>query len=116
MALLKINGVDMPTPSGYLVGIQDISNAVRNARGNMIKEQIATKAKIDLSWIYLSAVDTAKVLTAVSGNFFTVEYLDPKANAFLTKTFYVGDRTAPIMDFLNGIPRYKDIKFNIIEK
>lgn len=116
MALLKINGVDMPTPSGYSVGIQDIVNATRNARGNMIKDLIATKVKIDLAWIYLSMADTAKVLTAVSGNFFTVEYLDPEANAFLTKTFYAGDRTAPAMDFINGVMRYKDIKFNIIEK
>lgn len=116
MALLRINGVDMPTPSGYIVGKQDIVKAERNARGTMIKEMIAQKDKIDLSWIYLSAADTAKVFSAVSANFFTVVYLEPQSNSFKTKDFYAGDRSAPAMDYVNGIMRYKDIKFSIIER
>jgi hypothetical protein len=116
MALLVINGVEMPTPSGYIVSKQDIVKAERNARGTMIKEMIAQKDKIDLAWIYLSAADTAKVLTAVSANFFNVTYLEPQSNTNKTKTFYAGDRSAPAMDFINGIMRYKDIKFSIIER
>ncbi|WP_265525112.1 DUF6711 family protein [Paenibacillus sp. JDR-2] len=116
--LLTINGVVMPTPSpgGYTVTKQDLVKSNRNARGTMIKELIATKDKIDLQWVYLSAADLAKLLQAVSGNFFDVKYLNPQNGLFRTASFYAGDRSAPAMDYINGIIRYKDVKFNLIER
>lgn len=68
--MIKINGVEIPTPSDYSVGIQDISKAERNANGTMIMERIATKRKIELVWKYLSKEDLSKVLNAVSPVFF----------------------------------------------
>ncbi|MCA0754902.1 hypothetical protein KP806_07555 [Paenibacillus sp. N4] len=116
MALLSINGVPMPDPATYIVTIQDITKAERNARGSMIKELIATKDKIELSWIYLSPTELSTLLTAVGANFFEVTYLNPKTNSSRTATFYAGDRTAPALDFINGVMRYKDVKMNFIEK
>lgn len=116
MALLNISGVDLPTPSDLKVGIQDIVKAERNTKGDMIKEHIATKGKLELSWSYLSAADLALIFTAVMPNFFSVTYLDPQTNTMRTGTFYSGDRNAGMIDFKNGIARYKDIKFNLIER
>lgn len=115
MALIKINGVEIPTPSEYNVGIQDISNAERNANGTMIIERIATKRKIELGWSYLTKDEISRILNAVSPVFFTVQYLDPQQGV-KTGTFYCGDRGIPMLIFNNGIPRYKDIKFNLIER
>ena len=36
MSLIIIDGVEIPAPSEYSVGIQDISKAERNANGTMI--------------------------------------------------------------------------------
>lgn len=116
MALIKIEGVDIPTPSEYSVGIQDISKAERNANGTMIIERIATKRKIELSWNYLSKEQLAQVLNAVSGVFFQVTYVDPQDNATRTGTFYAGDRKCGMIDFRDGVPRYKDVSFNLIER
>lgn len=116
MALLTINGVAMPTPTGYSVGKQDMVKADRNARGKMLKEIIASKDKIELTWVYLSQADASKVLTAVKGNFFNVTYFEPQTGAFRTAEFYRGDVTAPALDFQGGVMRYKDLKFNIIER
>ncbi|WP_028609736.1 DUF6711 family protein [Paenibacillus harenae] len=116
MALLKINGADLPTPSGYIVTKQDIVKAERNARGTMIKELIASKDKIDLTWIYLTPAQLSQLLAAVSANFFNVTYLEPQSGTNRTATFYAGDRSAPAMDFINGVMRWKDIKFNLIER
>lgn len=116
MALIKINGVEIPTPSAYTVGIQDISKAERNANGTMIIERIATKRKIEISWKTLSREDLSKILNSVSAVFFNVEYMDPQENKLKTGTFYVGDRNSPMMSFLNGVPRYKDVKFSIVER
>lgn len=114
--MITIDLVKIPTPSDYLVGIQDISKAERNARGTMIIDRIATKRKLELSWKYLSKEDLSKVLKLVSPVFFQVDYIDPQDNAVKTGTFYCGDRTAPALDVRNGVIRYKDVKFNIIER
>ncbi|WEK53317.1 MAG: hypothetical protein P0Y55_12040 [Candidatus Cohnella colombiensis] len=116
MALLKINGVDMPSPSAMTPGEADLGKWERNARGSMIGELIATKAKFELSWSFLTAVQLSKLLIAVKPLFFNVTYIDPVTNTLRTATFYKGDRSMPVMDYRNGIPRYKDVKFNIIEK
>lgn len=116
MSLININGVDIPTPSDYQVGIQDITKAERNANGSMIMERIATKRKIELSWKSLDRSSLSIILNAVSGVFFTVTYMDPKDNAVRTGTFYAGDKTCPMFSFINGIPKYKDVKFNLIER
>lgn len=113
--MIKINGVVLPTPSDYNPGIQDISKAERNARGTMIIERIATKRKIELAWKYLSQEELSLILNLISPVFFTVEYIDPK-DGRITGTFYVGDRNVGALDYINGIIRWKDIKFSLIER
>lgn len=114
--MIKINGVELPTPSDYTVGIMDLSKAERNARGTMIIERITTKRKIELSWNYLNKEDLSKVFNLVSPIFFNVEYIDPQENKLKTGTFYAGDRNAGALNFVNGNIRYKDIKFNLVER
>jgi hypothetical protein len=114
--MIKVNGVELPTPSDYLVSIMDISKAERNAAGTMVIERIATKRKLELAWKYLTKEQLQQVLNAVSSVFFTVEYPDPKDNAQRTGTFYCGDRTVGALDYRNGNIRWKDIKFNLIER
>lgn len=116
MALITVGGVDLPAPSDFNVGVQDISKADRNARGTMIMERIATKQKLELSWNYLSRVQLSQVLTAVQPVFVTVTYIDPVTNVSKTGTFYAGDRSLGMLDFKNSVPRYKDVKFNLIER
>lgn len=114
--MIKIEGITIPTPSYYQVGIMDLSKAERNARGTLIIERIATKRKIELSWNYLDKKDLSRLLKLVSPVFFKVEYIDPQENAWKSGTFYVGDRHVGALDYRNGNIRYKDIKFNIIER
>lgn len=116
MALVTANGVDLPTPTDLSVGIMDISKAERNAAGTMIIERITTKRQITLSWSYLSASDLSTVLNAVSPVFYDVTYLDPQTGGNRTGSFYCGDRNLGMMDFINGVPRYKDVKFDLIER
>lgn len=116
MSLIKINGVAIPTPSDLSVGIQDLSKAERNANGTMIIERIATKRKLEVSWAYLERAKLSQVLNAVSPVFFSVEYMDPQTNAMKTGTFYSGDRKCGMVDFKNGVPRWKDVSFNLVER
>ena len=116
MALVEINGVALPIPSSYSVGVMDITNAERNALGTMLIERIAQKNKISLAWSYLSGDGMATVLTRVDPITFNVKYLNPKTNSNTTGSFYCGDRNAGMIDFLDGVPRYNDVSFELIER
>lgn len=114
--MIKIDGIAVPTPSDYQVGIMDISKAERNAAGTIVIDRIATKRKLELSWKYLTKEDLSKLFKAVSPVFFMVEYIDPEDDILKTGYFYAGDRKAGALDYINGKIRYKDIKFNLIER
>lgn len=114
--MLKIDGVVIPTPSDYQVGIMDLSKAERNALGTMIIERVATKRKLELSWKYLSKEELSSLFNRVSAVLFQVEYVDPQDNVLKIGTFYAGDRKAGAIDYQDGIIRYKDISVNLIER
>lgn len=114
--MIKINGVELPAPSTYNPSIQDISNAQRNARGEMILERIATKRKLSLGWAFLIDKELSQILSLVSGTFFSVEYIDPQDGGLKSGTFYSGDRSMTGVMYDNGTMYYKDVKFDIIER
>jgi predicted ATP-grasp superfamily ATP-dependent carboligase len=114
-ALISVGGVDFPTPSEYSIGIQDIKKAERNTRARIISELIATKAKIELSWKYVTQAQLTSILSAVAPNEFSVTYFNSETGLNRTATFYAGDRTVGMIDFIGGVGRYKDLKFNLIE-
>jgi hypothetical protein len=115
--MIKIDDVLIPTPSEFKVGIQDLSQAERNAAGTIIIERVRGGVrKLEMSWKHLSASDLQQLLSAVSPVFFTVEYPDPLTGSARTGTFYVGDRSVGSLNYLNGQPRWIDCKFNVIER
>jgi hypothetical protein len=113
--VLTFNGIPVPTPSEYLWGIYDISEAERNARGNMLIERINTKRKLELMWRYLGKSELQQLLELVSATTIDVSFQDPQTGTVRTGTFYCGDRTVGALDYRNGQVRWKDIKFNLIE-
>ena len=114
--LLELNGVAVKAPETFEVSKQDISNAERNANATMIIERVATKHKIKLGWGVLTAEEMKTILNAVSPVFFTVKYIDPEANENVIGTFYCGDRQAPMLHYRDGIPYYKSLSSNVIER
>lgn len=116
MALIKVGGTALPDPAELSVGVMDISKAERNANGFMMIERIATKRKLELKYAYVTDTELKTILQALSPAFFTVEYIDPIANSVQASSFYCGDRNVGYVDYRNGIPRYKDLTFNLIER
>lgn len=116
MAFITANGVALPTPTDFQVTITDITKNDRNAAGTAIIERIATKRQLSLSYAFLSASDLSTILNAISGVFYNVTFLDPTTNTNVTSSFYTSDRSLGMMDFISGVPRYKDLKFNLVER
>jgi hypothetical protein len=94
----------------------DLSKAERNARGYLILERIATKQKLTISYSFISALDLAIVLKAIAPTSYSVTYIDPVTNHFETYQMYCGDRNVGMVDYMNGLPRYKDFTFDLIER
>jgi hypothetical protein len=116
MALLKVGSADLPTPSDYSIGVLDITQAERNAKGTMLIERIAQKKKISISYKYCDGATLSQILTAINPIYFNLTYLDPITNTYKTGSFYVGDRNMGMIDFQDSVPRYKDLSFEFIER
>lgn len=114
--MLKINGVVITTPKSFEVSISDLDGeSNRNANGQMVRDRIAIKRKINLEWQPLSQSEMSTLLSAVSSVFFTVEFPDPQLG-MVTKTMYVGDRTTPAYQYANGEAKWSGLKMNFIER
>ena len=107
---------NIPAPSKYDWKESDVSSADagRTEDALMHKELIAKKVHIELEWQNVSDTVAQTVLQAFSTyEYFQVNYYDYKAMAYLTKTFYVGDRTVTAY---NRVLKIGTISFNIIEQ
>ena len=112
----SVGGVEVPIPSTFKWQLSDVSDedAGRTEDAKMHKMRIAQKIHIDLAWSYISTEDASTILNAFDPEYINVTYLDPKAADFVTKRFYVGDRSAPLYN--TGMDLWENVAFNIIEQ
>lgn len=115
--LIKVNGTFIPDPSSLQWGLQSVSdpNAGRSLDGKMHVNLVTRKRKLELSWNGVDFATAAEILQAVNNETFTVTYLDALTNTTQTRTFYVGDRTAPVNSYAVGYRWYTNVSFNLIE-
>lgn len=114
---LSINGVTIKTPQKFQVDIQAIDGeSGRNANGDMIRDYITTKRKIELSWGPLSDKEIAPILKSVMSPFFSVTYPDPMDGSMATRTFYVGDRSIPAYSWHDKLPKWEGLSMNFVER
>ena len=112
----SVGGVAVPAPSKYDWKLSDVSSADagRTEDGKMHKETIAQKVHIELEWQNVDDATAQAVLQAFSNfEYFQVNHWDYKQMQFLTKTFYVGDRTVTSH---NRVMQIGTVTFNIIEQ
>lgn len=117
--MLKVNGVDIATPKTLKVSISDLDGeSNRNAKGDLIRDRITVKRKLECEWPPLKMSEISTLLKAVQDVYFTVYYPDPMDGNFDTKTFYVGDRTAPVywLDPTTNQYLWQGLSMNFIEK
>lgn len=79
----------------------------------MHKMRIAQKVHLELEWQNVSDEVAHIILPAFQPEYIDIAFYDYKDLTFLTKRFYVGDRTVSTYSRLNGI---STISFNVIEQ
>lgn len=112
----SIDGNYVPVPTRYQYSLQDVSapNSGRTEDALMHKQRITQKVKIELEWANQTTAAVSEILNAFNPEYISVRYLDAKAGDFVTKTFYVGDRAAPLYNSKLGV--WENVAFNIIER
>lgn len=118
---IYINGVAFPCPDKDS-GLQQVSTIVDSARtvdGVMRGERIGRDmGKLELTWSVLTPETWSKMLQIFQNFTFSVRYLDMVTNDWVTRKFYVGDRSAQpfLIDPDTGRPKYYlQCKANIID-
>lgn len=117
MAYASPVGYTLKTPSSYFPTTEIIENSNRNANGKLIREIIAYKIKLQMSWNEMTQAEFS-VLNQIRnlGNF-DCEYLDANSGNYETKTFYCGNiNGTPCKTDNDGhVTHWKDISANFIE-
>jgi hypothetical protein len=116
---LKINNINVASPSEFSVTVLDLDNGestVRTADGTLNRDRIAVKRQLDITWPPLKWSDTSTLLQAMSGVFFEVYYPDPMTGQYVTKTFYAGNRPAPVAIVKDSEIYWGGLKVTLIER
>lgn len=113
----KIDGHDIPDPSEfkYTTASVDVS-AERNTSGLLVREMVATKHNVSLTWNALNWSTIQTILGYVQPQSFEFKFPNPETGTIYTGTYYVGDReTDAIM--LAGLQEnwYGSLSFDLIE-
>lgn len=114
--MMQINGVNITSPKALSVTINDVDSdkTTRNAQGNLLRDRIAVKRTLSLQFPPLTNSQISTLLNAMSGVFFTCNYPDPMVGGNVTKTFYVGNRTAPMFNYNTSL--WESVSFELIEQ
>ena len=118
---IYINGKAFPYPDKES-GLQTIStlvNSSRTADGVMRGEKIGRdQSKIELTWNVLTPETWSQMLQEFNDFYFTIRYIDMVTNDWVTRKFYVGDRSARpfLIDTETNRPKYYvQCKANVID-
>lgn len=110
----SVNGVAVKSPSVYKWKLEDLSasDAGRTEDTVMDKKRIGQLIGIELQWNKVSIKDASTILKLFNPEYINVRYLDAKEGEYVNRTFYVGERSAPLYNGELGL--WDNIAFNLI--
>lgn len=116
MAILSINGTDMPSPSAMEVRYEPVGKTETNAAGNTVMDRLGMKRLLKITWNHLSAEDAAILLTAAqSENWNELEFYDP-AEGRQQGVFRAERTSAPVHRVVNDVPEYRGVQIEFRER
>lgn len=117
---IKINGIEIAAyPYRFVPTILDLDDAestTRTADGTMTRDRVAVKRQIEMEFNALPWDKLSAILQSMSGVFFDVYYPDPMTGQYETKTFYVGNRVAPVALEKDGVIWWEGLTLTLTER
>lgn len=112
----SVDGKACRCPSSYQWKLADVSasDAGRTEDTVMHKNRIGQTVGIELSWNNISTQEVSAILKMFNPEYITVCYLDAMEGDYITKVFYVGDRTAPLYNTRMGL--WQNVSFDLIAR
>ena len=106
------------TPSEFQWSRMRVSSADsgRDYSGTMHVGQITQKIKLEVKVNGYTWQEGASLLQALDSEYVSVTYPDMLTGTFQTKTFYTGDREAPVYLWWDNKKILSTISFNLIEQ
>ena len=100
MALLTIDGMEMPQPTKYSFPMKDmLSENSYNEEGDLFQDRVRQGiSSIDLAWM-ANSEQAQILLSAIFPEKVTVTYLDPRVNDYRTAEMCVSDRSCELTVF-----------------
>lgn len=116
--MITVDGKEMPCPASFSFGLQDVSASESGRTEDLVmhKNRVGQKRKLSLGWNAKSWQETSVILQAFNPEYFRVRYPDMLSGTYETRTFYAGDREAPVKYWWDGKELIETITFNVIER
>ena len=117
MAVITVNGAEMPSPSKLEVEIFDVgSREGRSASGRLVRDRIAVKRRLTLKWACLTCAQMGTLLSAVAGGFFEAACPDPETGKMRASQYSCSERTAGVLCIRDGEPVWNNVKMEWTER
>lgn len=116
MAIITIDGVDLPAPSSMSIPMSDLDSpdTTRNELGILQRDRIRQGVhKVELAWNVITSSQVNTILSAIEPAKFSVTF--PTTFGTVTKDMYCGDRKLDVVLYKNGDNPYWSLSFNLIE-
>ena len=120
MSILQINKLEIADPMTLTWDIYDLDSedgAGRNQQGEMFRDRVAVKRKLNCTWGPLEPYEMSVLLKSMDNVFFTIRYPDAHDGGYREGTFYVGDRSVPMYMWNNEKQKFlwEGLSANFIE-
>ena len=114
----KVDNQVMPVPSTWVYGVSDVSMGESGRTDNalMHKNRVAQKRKIQVGYRAITDEVAHTVMAAINPEYIQVNYYDILDGQRETRTFYVGDRSAPFKIWNDGKHLLETLTFDLIER
>lgn len=118
MSSIVIGGKTMPPVKSLTITREPIwsSNTGRCTNGEMRGDIIASKLKLQITFVPLSDEQAALLDAAITPAFFSVKFRNPGTGQTETHTMYASSPSYPVYSYVAGLPRYNGVAVNLIEK
>mgnify|MGYP001492474856 CR=1 FL=1 len=117
---LAVNGAEIAAyPSEFKVTVLDLDDAdatYRTADGDFTRDRVAVKRQIEMTFGALSEDKASALLQSMADEFFDFTYPDIMTGTQRTITVYVGDRSAGVAIYKNGVYWWTDLQMTLTER